>query len=67
MAAKTPQGTRLYAPEFGIDDRTFNQSPVPIFDLQAQILASEPRVDIDAAAVRQLMTDIITLGVSNIG
>lgn len=66
VALKTPLGSRYYVPTFGVDDFTFTQ-PVPIAELQDQILVSEPRASLDLSLKIQDLIEDVTVGVSNVG
>ena len=66
VALKTPLGSRYYVPNFGVDDFAFTQ-PVPIAELQDQILVSEPRASLDLALQIQDLVENVTVGVVNVG
>jgi phage baseplate assembly protein W len=67
VALKTPLGTRPYVPNFGVDDYTFSQAPVRLSEIQAQIVASEPRADVDLSEQITDLVDKIVVGVGNVG
>ena len=67
-AANTVRGTRFYVPEFGIDDLTFQDSPLDEATIAAQLTNSEPRAD--AQIVQQIVDGIVvrlTVGVDSVG
>jgi phage baseplate assembly protein W len=47
IALKTPLGSRLYVPNFGVNDYTFHQDPLPLPQLVGEVQASEPRAVVD--------------------
>lgn len=64
---RTVRGSRLYVPDFGIDDFTFNQSPIDEALLTNQILESEPRADILIEQNLDELIDAVIIGVNGIG
>ena len=43
---RTDAGSRLYVPQFGVDDPTFRTQPLDMTQLHAQIVLNEPRADV---------------------
>ena len=67
VALKTPLGTRLYVPNFGVNDYTFNQAPLSIPRALAEVQQSEPRAIVN---LEEQVVDLVvemTAGVSNVG
>lgn len=65
---RTQLGTRMFVPQFGIDDPTFQTIPIDLVALQDQILASEPRASIILTELPDLIqqfVDNITVEVGN--
>jgi phage baseplate assembly protein W len=67
VALKTPIGSRPYVPNFGVDDYTFSNAPVQISEIQAQIIASEPRAEIDLSEEISDLVERVVVGVGNVG
>lgn len=63
VAAKTERGTRIYVPNFGITDPTFEESPIDKVTLAAEIRDSEPRSDNIINEKIDELVDNITIGV----
>jgi hypothetical protein len=41
------KGTRPEYPDFGVTDYTFDEQPIPVDDLKAEIIEQEPRAEIE--------------------
>ena len=67
MALKTPIGSRPYVPNFGVDDYTFATAPVRLSEIQAQVIASEPRAEINLSEKVNELVETIVVGVGNVG
>lgn len=69
-ALRTTRGTRLYVPDFGIDDPTFEKLPVDVNKIKAQVLRNEPRAGLDLMQWTDMLDVLITqitVGVSQSG
>jgi hypothetical protein len=67
VALKTPIGSRLYVPNFGVTDYTFHQDPLPLPQLLGEIQQSEPRATADLEEEVQELITTVTAGVGNVG
>lgn len=67
MALKTPIGSRVYVPNFGVDDYTFSNAPVRLAEIQAQIVASEPRAEVGLSEKVQELVETVVVGIGNVG
>jgi phage baseplate assembly protein W len=55
-----PRGSRDELPDFGIDDPTFEQAPVDVRLLSAQVAEWEDRVEVQADATIDTADDLIS-------
>jgi len=67
VALKTDIGSRLYVPEFGVSDYTFNNAPIPRDKLMAEIQTSEPRAIPDIQVEVDELIEKVQVGVGNVG
>jgi hypothetical protein len=66
VALKTPIGTRLYVPNFGVSDYTFG-FVVPVSELQTEIQTSEPRANTELSQEIDNLIEQVVVGVGNVG
>lgn len=56
------KGDRPEYPEFGTSDMTFDEQPVPVEDLKAEVFAQDPRIELevfsDPSAFDELIADV---------
>lgn len=55
---RTPVGSRLHVPNFGIDDPTFLTSPLQTTNIEQQVIANEPRA---VVALDSIVDEINTM------
>lgn len=70
VALLTPRGSRLYVPNFGVDDLVFSTpNTAQKSKLIAQLTDSEPRASISVivGVIDKNLTEPITVGVGNVG
>lgn len=67
------KGDRPEYPDFGVSDMTFEQQPLPVDDIKAEVIEQEPRAELEMFSepramdelIASVRADLITRGVVN--